>query len=108
MLPYCLRPQPPSQLVRNFGQYFTFTIQTITFGVGLPDTSGRVSLQGEIQAVTVGDTTFQTFTLAVPLPRFDKVRLWLAVKARSRQASMPHCSFFLWYGDGAKALGIDA
>jgi hypothetical protein len=85
-----MKGSPHAQLVRNFGQYFTFTIQTITFGVGLPDTSGRVSLKREIQAVTVGDTTFQTFTLAVHLPRLDKVRLWLAFKARSRQASMPH------------------
>jgi len=74
---------PPSELVRNFRQYCTFTIRTVTFGGRLPDTNGSVSLEGELQAVTVGDTTFQTFTLAVRLSRLDKVRLWLASKAQS-------------------------
>jgi hypothetical protein len=74
---------PPAELARNCRQYFTFTIRTVTFGGMLPGTSSSVSLKGESQAVTVGDTTFQALTLAVRLPSLDKVRLWLASKVRS-------------------------
>lgn len=45
-----------------------------------PQRQGLIEV--EIQVVTVGDTTFQAFTLAVRLPRLDKVQLWLASKAR--------------------------